>query len=89
MVTSQNYGFFKTKDHKILKTFISKPQNSLHSQCRIVLEVDMHSLLLVEITNDVPFSPPETKYDEPFQMTGNTSIICFDESFHLNPTLFF
>lgn len=43
----------------------------------------------METTNDMPFSPPETKYDEPFQITGNTSIICFDESFHLNPTLFF
>lgn len=25
-----------------------------------------HSLLLVEATNDMSFSPPETKYDVPF-----------------------
>ena len=43
----------------------------------------------MEATNDMPFSLPEAKYEEPFKIIGNTSIICFDESFHLNPTLFF
>ena len=27
---------------------------------RYVLKLDMYSLLLVETTNDMPFSPPET-----------------------------
>ena len=40
-------------------------------QSRHVPKLDMHSLLLVETTNDMPFSPPETKYDEPFQVIGN------------------
>ena len=38
-----------------------------------VPKLDMYSLLLVEATNDMPFSPPETKYDEPFQVIGNIS----------------
>lgn len=58
-------------------------------QSRRVPKLDMYSLLLMETTNDMSFSLPATKYDEPFQMIGNTSIICFDESLHLNPTLFF
>ena len=51
--------------------------------------LDIYNPIIVETTNDMPFSLPETKYEEPFQMIGNTSIICFDESFHFNPTLFF
>lgn len=39
-----------------------------------VPKLDMYSLLLVETTNDMSFSPPETKYDEPFQVIGNISI---------------
>lgn len=31
-----------------------------------VAKLDMYSLLLVETTNDMPFSLPETKYDKPF-----------------------
>ena len=54
-----------------------------------VLILDIYNLIIVETTNDMPFSLPETKLEEFFKMIGNTSIICFDESFHLNPTLFF
>ena len=41
--------------------------------------LDMYSLLLVETTNDMSFSLPETKYDEPFQVIGNisTTILVF------------
>ena len=35
-------------------------------QSQRVPKLDMYSLLLVETTNDMPFSLPETKYDEPF-----------------------
>ena len=31
-----------------------------------VPKLDMYSLLLVETTNDMPFSPPEAKYDKTF-----------------------
>ena len=51
--------------------------------------LDIYNPIIVETTNDMPFSLPETKYEEPFKMIENTPIICFDESFHLNPTLFF
>ena len=51
--------------------------------------LDIYNPIIVETTNDMPFSLPETKCEEPFKMIGNKSIICFDESFHLNPTLFF
>ncbi len=42
---------------------------ALKSSQRLFLRVpklDMYSLLFVETTNDMPFSLPETKYDEPF-----------------------
>lgn len=32
----------------------------------------MYSLLFMEATNDMSFSLPETKYDEPFQVIGNS-----------------
>lgn len=44
-------------------------------QSRHVAKLDMYSLLFVETTNDMPFSLPETKYDEPFQMIGNISMV--------------
>ena len=34
-------------------------------QSQHVPKLDMYSLILVGTTNDMPFSPPETKYDEP------------------------
>ena len=37
-----------------------------YSLIRGVPKLDMYSLLLVETTNDMPFSLPETKYDKPF-----------------------
>ena len=39
----------------------------------------MYSLLLVETTNDMAFSPPEAKYDKPFQVIRNisTTILVF------------
>ena len=40
-------------------------------QSRHVPKLDMYSLLLVETTNDMPFSLPETKYDEPFRVIAN------------------
>ena len=51
--------------------------------------LDIYNPIIVETTNDMPFSLPETKYEGPFKMIETTSIICFDESFHFNPTLFF
>lgn len=62
--------------------------NILQSQHVPIL--NMYSLLLVETTNDMPFSLPETKYDEPFQVIGNisTTILVFlkpfDKLLHLN-----
>lgn len=35
-------------------------------QSRHVPKLDMYSLMLAETTNDMPFSSPEAKYDEPF-----------------------
>ena len=35
----------------------------------------MYSLLFTETTNNMSFSPPETKYDEPFQVIGNISMV--------------
>ena len=35
-------------------------------QSQRVAKLDMYSLLLMETTNDMPFSPPEAKYDKPF-----------------------
>lgn len=36
-------------------------------QSQHVPKSDMYSLLFVEATNDMSFSPPETKYDELFK----------------------
>ena len=44
-------------------------------QSRHVPILNMYSLLLVEATNDMPFSLPETKYDVPFQMIENIPIV--------------
>ena len=43
-------------------------------QFQHVPKLVMYNLLLVETTNDMSFSLPETKYDEPFQVIGNISI---------------
>lgn len=67
-------AFLRQKITKFLKILLQKSQNSLYSQCRIVPKLDMYSLLLVETTNDMSFSLPETKYDEPFEVIGNISI---------------
>ena len=37
--------------------------------------LDMYSLILVEATNDMSFLLPETKYDKPFLVIGNISIV--------------
>ena len=46
---------------RIYRTF-----NRRHATVSTCTDINMYSLSLVETTNDMPFSPPETKYDEPF-----------------------
>lgn len=46
---------------KLIALFVLDSLQSQH-----VAKLDMYSLLLIETTNDKPFSPPEAKYDKPF-----------------------